>query len=513
MRVTSSAVAVLCLVGCNSPTGAPTLIDTEAYLDREVMVGISANDDGVRLMQLEREFGLKTLGEVEELGIAKLQIEGTESVRDTVANLLGDHRVRFAEPNFLTKSMGRPADPYSSYQWNLEQVNSEDALDMVDPSGVIVAVLDTGVQANGPDGIGDLLGGYDFYSRDSNPSDPVGHGTFVAGTIAQTTGNGVGLAAMAPGTSILPVKVMSDQGYGDTYALVDGIRWAADQGADVINMSLGSHSYSRAIEEACNYAYARDVVLVAASGNEFASSVAYPAALNSVIAVGATRVDGTRAGYSNTGSGLELMAPGGDLSKDQNNDGYADGVLQETYENRQWTYTFWEGTSMASPHVAAAAAFVKAAGVNDPAEIRNILAQTATDMGSRGYDTTYGYGIINTALAVDLALNGGNSSTPSTPVVEEEEVVVDTGSDTIAPTISNVSGFTNGDQFTIEWVTDEEADSYIAFDRYGSYGDDVLTTAHSLTFTAGRGMTIVFTVVSTDAAGNTSENGKWQITL
>ena len=185
-----------------------------------------------------------------------------------------------------------------------------------------------GVRGGGPDGITTLLGGYDAYYDDDDPSDNDGHGTFVAGTIAQSTNNGRGVAGMAPGASILPVKVLSDQGFGDVRALANGIVYATDQGADVINMSLGSPSSSQTEYRAIQYAYDRDVVLVAASGNEFARSISYPAAYPEVIAVGAVRASGTRSPYSNTGSGLEIVAPGGDLNRDDNGDGYADGVLR-----------------------------------------------------------------------------------------------------------------------------------------------------------------------------------------
>ena len=513
MNVTPTSLALISfagsLIGCGGTDNSPTLIDVEAYIDSEVLVGVDDGFDGVRLMELRTDFEFDTLGTIDELGIAHLRLDGDENVRDTVASLIGDHRVRFAEPNYIYKSSGG-SDPYRAYQWNLDQVRAEEANRITDGRGTIVAVLDTGV-SSGPDGIANLLGGWDFYENHSDSSDNDGHGTFVAGTIAQNTGNGIGVAGMAPGASILPVKVMSDQGYGSSEAIANGIVWSVQQGADVINMSLGSAYPSQTIKEACDWAYNRDVVLVAASGNEFSREVNYPAAFDSVIAVGATRHDGTRAGYSNTGRGLEFVAPGGDLSRDQDRDGYADGVLQETLENGRWTYTFWEGTSMASPHVAAAAAMLKSVGIDDPGEIRDILAATATDGGRSGYDTSYGDGLINIERALEYAVGNSNS----TPEVEipEEEPVEEPSVDITAPTISNVTGFTSGDQFTIEWTTNELSDSYVRFDEYGAYGDPALKTAHTLTFTGARGMTFVFTIESTDDSGNLREDGKWQITL
>jgi len=513
MKVTLASVTFISIagsfIGCGGTDSSPTLIDVEAYMDGEVLLGVDDGFDGVRLMELRTDFDFDTIGTIDELGIAHLQLDGGRNVRDTIATLINDHRVRFAEPNYIYKSSGR-GDPYRSYQWNLDQIGTEEANRVTDGSGTIVAVLDTGV-SNGPDGIAELLGGWDFYENNSDSSDRDGHGTFVAGTIAQNTGNGEGVAGMAPGAAILPVKVMSDQGYGSSEAIANGIVWSVEQGADVINMSLGSAYPSQTIKEACDWAYNRDVVLVAASGNEFAREINYPAGFDSVIAVGATRVDGTRAGYSNTGRGLELVAPGGDLSRDQDQNGYADGVIQETKENGRWTYTFWEGTSMASPHVAAAAAMLKSIGVDDPDEIRDILTATATDGGRSGYDTSYGEGLLNIGAAIEYA----TGNTVSSPEVEipEEEPEEEPSVDTIAPTISNVTGFTSGDQFTIEWTTNELSDSYVRFDEYGTYGDADFTTSHTLTFNGDAGMTFVFTVVSKDESGNLSEDGKWQISL
>ena len=513
MNVTPASLVLISftgsLIGCGATDHSPILIDVEAYIDNEVLIGVDDGFDGVRLLELRTDFEFNTLGTIDEMGIAHIRLDGVANVRDTVASLMQDHRVRFAEPNYIYKSSGG-GDPYRAYQWNMDQVRAEEANRITDGSGTIVAVLDTGV-SSGPDGIANLLGGWDFYENHSDSSDNDGHGTFVAGTIAQNTGNGEGVAGMAPGASILPVKVMSDQGYGSSEAIANGIVWSVQQGADVINMSLGSAYPSQTIQEACDWAYNKGVVLVAASGNEFSREVNYPAAFDSVIAVGATRLDGTRSGYSNTGRGLELVAPGGDLSRDQDQDGYADGVLQETIEDGRWTYTFWEGTSMASPHVAAAAALLKSIGIDDPAEIRDILAATATDGGRSGYDVAYGDGLINVEAALEYAI--GNTTTTNPVVIPEEEPVEVPTVDVTAPTISNVTGFTSGDQFTIEWTTNEPSDSYVRFDEYGAYGNANLTTAHTLTFTGARGMTFVFTIESTDDSGNNSEDGKWEISL
>lgn len=497
---------LLALFACDTAEPPLTLEDTVPYVEGELLVKFAG--DEVERMRVEDENALEEAEHIDGIDVRRVRIPEGKTVRSVVEKLSEDHRVAFAEPNLLVR---RQADPYRGYQWNLDELGVDAAHDYGTGGGLVVAVLDTGVKKGGPDGIANVLAGYDFYYGDSDPSDRDGHGTFVAGTIAQKTGNGVGVEGVAPGVSILPIKVMSDQGYGDISAIANGLVWAADQGASVANMSLGSAYPSTTLERACEYAHSKGTVVVAATGNEYASSISYPAAYETVIAVGATGYGGVRAGYSNRGTGIDLVAPGGDLSKDANGDGYADGILQETIENNRWTYTFWEGTSMAAPHVAAAAALVMAQGVSDPDEVYSILATTAKDRGAAGYDTSYGYGSVDIAAAVATAAGGTATPTPDVeePPAEEPEETVDT----TAPRITNVDGYTQGSRFTISWTTDEPADSYVNFSGVGAYGDDALVTSHSLTFSGRRGTTYTFTIESTDAAGNIGTDGEWTIRL
>jgi serine protease len=494
---------------------SPIFQGTEAYLDQEILIGLTGAADAAVELDLAEAFGLERMERLESLSVGRFKVNSGLTVHEAADLVAQDARVSFAEPNYLARVAGNSgSDPYSAWQWNLDQVDAELAWEYSRGSGVIVAVLDTGVRSGGPDGIENLMPGYDFYYGDSDPTDNDGHGTFVAGTIGQRSGNGVGVAGLAPSAKILPVKVMSDGGYGSVSAISNGIIWATDQGASVINMSLGTTGSSETLRQACEYAYSRGVVLVAATGNEYASSLNYPAKYDTVIGVGASRVDGRRAPYSNTGSGVEILAPGGDLSKDQNDDGYADGVLQETIEGGQWTYTFWEGTSMAAPHVAATAALIIGSGVSDPEDVRAILADTASDLGSAGYDSYHGYGRLNAGAAVELAAtgswNGANDTGSGSGSAEEGSS--DSGDDG-PPVLSNVSGFVDGTSFTIQWATNEPATSQVEFEGYGLYGNEDLVTSHSLSFTGATGSTYTLTLYSTDSDGNTSTDGPYKISL
>ncbi len=332
-------------------------------------------------------------------------------------------RVKYAHPDWLVYAFMVPNDPlYSPYQWNLDNpryggIGMEEAWDINNGGSpaVIVAILDTGVAYENyagfqiaPDLAGNTFAqGYDFINLDSHANDDQGHGTHVAGTVAQATNNGMGVAGIAGNTTIMPVKVLDANGTGSVSTIADGIRFATDNGAQIINMSLGVNApkrFLRALEDAVKYANAQGVLLVAAAGNDGASSLSFPAAYNEVIAVAATTYNESLATYSNYGSGSELCAPGGN-EQDLNNDGYPDMILQNTFNPNSkdvtdFGYWFFSGTSMAAPHVSGVAALLFAAGAEDAAQVRSILRSTADDLGAAGYDTKFGYGLINAAAAL-----------------------------------------------------------------------------------------------------------------
>jgi serine protease len=264
-------------------------------------------------------------------------------------------------------------------------------------------------------GFVDDVHGWDFVNADGHPNDNNGHGTHVTGTIAQTTNNTLGVAGIAFNTTIMPIKVLDYAGGGTDVGVADGIYYAADNGAKIINLSLGGDAPSTTLETAVAYAYNHGVVVIAASGNDGAASVDYPAAYDAyVIAVGATRYDETRASYSNYGSSLDVVAPGGDVDVDQNEDEYGDGVLQQTFKPYEsfvakadptdWGYWFFEGTSMATPHVAGVAALLAAQDATlTPAQIRYVLESTGEDLGAAGRDDAYGWGLIDAQAALTSA--------------------------------------------------------------------------------------------------------------
>ena len=316
--------------------------------------------------------------------------------------------VAYAEPNFYATACSVPNDEFYPLQWNFPLINLPAAWDISTGEGVVVAVVDTGINPFGRDSFGSLsddrlMLGYNAIAGIRGGIDYNQHGTHVAGTIGQETDNGTGVAGIAYNARLLPVKSLSFLGGGLYSWIINGIRWATDNGADVINLSLGSSSYSRLLEEAIDYAYEKGVTVVAAAGNDGTDEILYPAALEHCIAVGAVRYDKKLALYSNYGDELDLVAPGGDLDVDQNGDGYDDGILQETFWafGVGWGYWFSTGTSMASPHVAGVAALVKSIHPEyGPDDIRQALQDTAEDLGAPGWDERYGYGLIDAYAAV-----------------------------------------------------------------------------------------------------------------
>ena len=333
------------------------------------------------------------------------------SIKDNVYILPGNQKLlkalrkspvirdtEYIEPNYIYQAFDIPNDPDYSKQWNLRSINVEQAWNETKGKDVTVAVIDTGV-AQVPDlketGFAE---GYDFVNDQIDASDDQGHGTHVAGTIAQSTNNNYGVAGIAYEANIMPIKVLDASGGGTIADIAEGIRFAADNGADVINMSLGGGGASHLMEEAINYAYDQGVVLVAAAGNSSQNSSSFPARYAKVISVSALDSSGDKAPYSNYGAGVDISAPGGSESGK---------ILQETIDPSTGKSVFagYQGTSMASPHVAGVAALIKATGISDPAEISNILKQSSKTIDEDPFNY-FGAGHLDASEAVQLAMNG-----------------------------------------------------------------------------------------------------------
>ncbi len=399
-------------------------LQEESYVPDEVLVKFKSDADAHEIANLNARLKCMPTGAIQCIEIYRMSISEEANVLEIVDEYRNNPLVEYAEPNYYASALYVPNDPLYSYQWNFHMINMEQAWNIQKgDSTVIVAIIDTGVAYENhtvtqgsitksyfqaPDLANTVfVPGYDFIGNNAHPNDDDGHGTHVAGTIAQSTENGIGAAGVAFNCALMPVKALDSNGSGTYFTISSGIAWAADHGAKVINLSLGGYNPSDILESALRYAYLKGATIVAAAGNNSIPRASYPAAYNDyVIAVGAVRYDETLSNYSNYGPSINIVAPGGDVSVDQNGDGYGDGVLQNTFNPNtkntgDFGYWFFQGTSMAVPHVAGAAALLYAQKEDiTPEEVRDLLQSTAKDLGAPGRDNLYGHGLVDAYAAL-----------------------------------------------------------------------------------------------------------------
>ena len=462
-------VALMTAVVAAIPTSAAATAAGASYVPGKVVVGFRTASSAA----LEAAIAARSGAELEsapEPSVALLDVRRGETVGAAIARLRAQRNVAYAVPDFIAhvsgywypndRGRGTAARGWRALQWNFLALNGGVGAPVawahlrndLAPGGlgVRVAILDTGVAyrnwrdprthqyfARSPDFARtrfaapcDLIRGtvkpvghaISASSRCTDPEavDRNGHGTFVAGVVGESTNNRLGVTGLAYGATIMPVRVLDAEGNGDSVTIARGIRWAATHGARVINLSLEFDLSVTANEipnvvQAIDFARRRGIIVVAAAGNDTANQLAYPAADPQVVSVGATTRDRCLAAYSNTGPGLDLVAPGGgdDASIPGDPKCHPGRLLPDVF---QMTLVYptdsrdfglpngWYGTSMAAPHVAAAAALVIASGVlgarPSPARVQTRLENTATALGpSPAPNQTYGYGLLNVAAA------------------------------------------------------------------------------------------------------------------
>lgn len=331
--------------------------------------------------------GLQLVAEVPSTGVKRF-----EQALESAAG------VTYADPDRRVHAAFVPNDADYPSQWHLPKIGAPLAWDSTrgDP-GTVIAIIDTGVDLDNPDLAAnvDTVNDYDFVNRDAVAQDDTygspyafGHGTHVAGLAAAVTNNGYEVAGVAGRSTILPLKALDALGDGAESDVADAIRYAADKGADIINLSLGgvvTGAPDPTMGAAVQYAIDRDVLVVAAAGNEATTQPYYPAAYPGVLGVGATNSTNARASFSNRGFYVDLAAPGEAMWSTQ----LGGGIRQEN------------GTSMASPIVAGTAALVRSLHPGwSASEVASALVESATDLGTLGRDDSYGYGLVNAADAL-----------------------------------------------------------------------------------------------------------------
>jgi len=346
--------------------------------------------------------------------LAAAVIDGTLSIQDdglvatnAFRSSTAESVVLIVEPEIELRAFG---DPYREFQWGLDRTTFAAARSQIpNEDDVVVAVLDTGIRGTHEDLAQALVAGSDFVSGTGDGLVPDNfHGSHVAGVIAGTINNGLGIEGAGAGIRIMPVRVLNSSGSGSSGNVAGGIIWAADNGADVINLSLGSTQNSAVVEAAIDHAISKGTVVVAAAGNSGTQGnpTMYPAALDNVISVGAIDTDDSKADFSGYGDWIDVVAPG--------------VSILSLHNGADDSYAYANGTSMASPHVAAAAGLLKAVDPDiTPAQVLDLLRDTAEDLGAVGDDDLFGAGLVDPANAVEVLLDGGTQtdggSTPPAP--------------------------------------------------------------------------------------------------
>lgn len=458
------AACLLSLAAAAGPTGGASVADASAqkhtapqaaYVPHEVLVGYRAGPAVSQMTSaFELRMGARASGPSPAPRSALLKLPRGESVSAAIAKLRRAPGIAYAEPNYIAHATGAwyPNDPgraHTSHGWERMQWNFLPLVGVNAPQawanlradhrpggrGVVVAILDSGVAyrnwgkfRKSPDFGGTrFVDPYDFIAHNRFPLDRNGHGTFVASIVAEATNNHRSLTGLAYGAKIMPVRVLNAGGLGDEATIARGIRYAVRHGAQVINLSLEflpnevtTASEIPELVSAINYAHAHGVTVVGSSGNDQSRAIAYPARARNVISVGATTKDLCLADYSNGGTGLDLVAPGGGddatipsdslCNPNRNLPSIYQLTLIDTPHWGRFGYpNYYIGTSMSAPEVAATAALVIASGVighhPTPDEILARLEQTAVQLGSTKPNDQFGYGLVD----------AGAATSPTTP--------------------------------------------------------------------------------------------------
>jgi thermitase len=378
----------------------------------EVLVKFTTEVDILEWAKTYQSNNVEILENINDLGYALLQVPD-DQISTFLFNLSQDSQVEMVEPNYLIRAEDVfPNDPGYPSQWGLNAIQAPSAWE-INPgsSNIIIAIIDSGVDLTHPDLSQKMLPGWDFIEGDAIPQDDFGHGTHVAGIAAAMSNNNLGVSGVSWGAKILPVRVLDANGNGTYAGVAAGIIYAVDQGAQILNLSLGGSSPSGVLQDAVNYAYNHGVVIVAAVGNSGNYGVLYPARCDHVIGVAAVDSSLNRPWFSNYGSEVDLAAPG--------------VSIYSTEPGFRGSYGFRDGTSMAAPYVSGSVALLMSLPGNGVAGLAvSQLIDSAMDIGPEGWDVYSGAGLIQLKNAYQLAIPAATiTSVPtSIRIVEPNEV-------------------------------------------------------------------------------------------
>jgi thermitase len=385
--------------GSRPPSPPPT---SGRFVPGEILVKFKPSVGQLSAQRALEARNLQVSGNIQSIGVLKVAVESGQEL-ETIAALRQNPNVLYAEPNYIAYAFDTvPDDPRYGIQWGLPQIKAPAAWDITTGgSDVTIAVVDTGIDLDHEDlsCSGKLTSGWDFVNNDATPDDDYGHGSHVAGIAAACTNNSIGVAGVAWGVRLMPVKVLDANGIGSYEEVANGITYAVDHGADIINLSLGGSETSVTLADAVQYAYDHGVLIVSAAGNcaqggsqcgYLSNPLMYPAAYPTTLAVAATDSSDNPAYFSEHHPYVDVAAPGVSIYSTWKDGGY-----------------YWlQGTSMATPYVAGLAALIWSfnPGLTHD-QVRAIIQSTADDVWTLGKDDYTGYGRINARRALESLIN------------------------------------------------------------------------------------------------------------
>jgi len=370
----------------------------ESFVPGRILLKFRAGTSDARARSLLAAYGARAAGRIPDIDVHIVELPPSAVEEHFAQTFSAFPEVEFAELDHIVQPDMTPDDPDYGSQWHLPKISAPSAWNTTTgSSSVIIAVLDTGVDGTHPDLEMKMVAGWNFYDNTSDTHDIYGHGTKVAGSATAASNNSIGVASVAWGCKIMPLRISDPNGYASTSTAANALSWAADHGARVANISYRMSNYS-VVTSAANYFQSKGGVVTISAGNEstFDTSSDNP----SVLTVGATDSSDSLASFTNTGNNIDLVAPGVSIRTTYNGGGY--GSVS--------------GTSFSAPITAGVAALVISANPNLTAtQIQDILKQSADDRGTPGWDTSFGCGRVNAARAINMALNNGGAGVDTTP--------------------------------------------------------------------------------------------------
>ncbi len=339
---------------------------------------------------VHKKIGSKVIRSIPSLGYDVIQLNKGTNLEKAVSYYAKQKGVKSVSPSYVYHSFGTKTDPKKQDMYHLNLLQIDKALKLAGNNGVKVAVIDSGVDFKHPDLKSQVLPPYNA-AAPANTSYPGDHGTHVAGIIGAAKDNGIGGHGINPNAKLLPIDVFNGKDGANDFVIAQGILYAIEQGADVINMSLGGYGESPLMKEAVQTAIDKGVTIVAAAGNESTDNYSFPASYEGVISVGSTNDRNKLSSYSNYGPSVDLVAPGEEIYSTVHD------------ETKGSSFVKFSGTSMASPVVAGVASLLKSKYPDlKPHEIEAILETTAKDLGENGYDLTFGHGLVDPVNALQF---------------------------------------------------------------------------------------------------------------